>query len=133
MESNGNKISQWINITKICSECIQEGKVQIFFMCKNFHFYTCLEKDSGNCSATQWTWSAGWIVFGKHPQARFTKDMVAWITHVRVEINIQAHSTEIAFFISSEFMLIICMQVIICRLQEEKENIFSHSAHNYFG
>lgn len=39
----------------------------IFLYCKNFHFYTCLEKDSGNRSAAQWTWSAGWIVFGKHP------------------------------------------------------------------
>jgi len=53
--------------------------------------------------------------------------VVAWIAHVRIEINIQAHCTEIAFFISSEFMLIICMQVIIRSLQEEKEeeNIFS--------
>lgn len=53
--------------------------------------------------------------------------MVAWIAHVRIEINIQAYCTEIAFFISSELVLIVCMQVIICSLQEEKEkeNIFS--------
>lgn len=38
-----------------------------FLYFKNLYFDTCLEKDSGNCSATQWTWSTGWIVFGKHP------------------------------------------------------------------
>jgi len=47
--------------------------------------------------------------------------MVARVAHVRIEINIQAHCTEIAFLISSEFRLIVCMQIIICSLQEEKE------------
>lgn len=56
-----------LTLPEFALKAYMKEKHKYFSMCKNFHFYTCLEKDSGNCSATQWTWSAGWIVFGKHP------------------------------------------------------------------
>lgn len=71
-------------------------------------------------SAAQRTRCAGRIIFGKCAQARFTKDVLAGIAHVRIKINIQAYSTEVAFFISSVFMLLFGVQVIIHSLQGEK-------------
>lgn len=42
----------------------------------------------------------GGAVLCKCPQTGLTEDVVAWVTHVRTEVHIQAHGTDETFFVS---------------------------------
>lgn len=57
---------------------------------------TCLEKDSRNDGPAEWAGSACRVVFGQSPQAGLAEDVMARVTHVRVEVHIQAHCTDVA-------------------------------------
>lgn len=61
---------------------------------------------SDDCSA-EGAGRAGGAALSQRPQTGFTEDVVAWVTHVRAEVYIQAHRTDVTFSVTGAHVLVI--------------------------
>lgn len=59
-----------------------------------------------DCSA-EGAGGVGGAVLSQCPQTGFTKDVVARMAHVRAEVHIQTHSTDVTFSVPSTHILFI--------------------------
>lgn len=59
-----------------------------------------------DCSA-EGAGGVGGAVLSQCPQTGFTKDVIAWVTHVRAEVHIQTHGADVALSVPGAHVLII--------------------------
>lgn len=59
-----------------------------------------------DCSA-EGAGGVGGAVLGQRPQTGFTEDVVARVAHVRTEVHIQTHGTDVTFSVPGTDVLII--------------------------
>ncbi len=70
-------------------------------------YLTLLEEDMcDDCSAEGARGVCG-AVLSQRPQTGFTEDVITWVTHVRAEVHIQTHGTDVTLSVPGAHVLVI--------------------------
>lgn len=71
--------------------------------------------------SAQWTGCVGGAVLGQCPQTRLTEDVAAGMAHVWTEVDIQTHSTNIAFTIpAGQLLILTAARWVPCRALQQR-------------
>ena len=75
---------------------------------------TFLEEDMSDGGPAEGAGGVGRTALSQSPQAGFTEDVGAWVTRVRAEVHVQAHSTYEAFTVPrTSFLLLLLLLLLL--------------------